>query len=160
NGEDNRDGANDNYSWNCGAEGLTDDPAVLALRRRQGRNALAMLFLSQGGPMLLMGDECGRAQGGNKNAYCDDSTLAWVDWALPQKYADLFRFTRNLIAFRKAHPCLRHSLHPGKGPSGSVPLEVTWHGVQAWKPDWSPGSRVLALMLHGAGPDGGTDTVY
>ena len=109
NGEQNRDGANDNNSWNCGAEGPTDDPAVLALRRRQAKNALAMLFLSQGVPMLLMGDEIGRTQLGNNNAYCQDNELSWLDWSLKEQNAELFRFRQALIALRKAHPALRHS---------------------------------------------------
>ena len=92
NGEGNRDGANDNNSWNCGWEGPTDDPGINALRRRQMKNAVAMLLVSQGVPMILMGDEVARTQMGNNNAYCHDNELVWLDWARLQKNADLFRF--------------------------------------------------------------------
>ena len=147
NAEDNRDGASVNCSWNCGVEGPTDDPEVNALRRRQIRNALAVLFLSQGVPMLLMGDECGRTQQGNNNAYCHDGPLTWFDWTLPRKNADLFRFCRLLIRFRKLHPALRHSRHPGERDETGAALEVAWHGTRASYPDWSPSSRVLGLTL-------------
>src|SRR5205085_79059 len=110
----NRDGANDNHSWNCGVEGATDDPQVTALRRRQVKNALTMLFLSQGVPMLLMGDECGHTYEGNNNTYCHDAPLTWFDWTLPDRNAELVRFCRLLIRFRKLHPALRHSRHPGQ----------------------------------------------
>ena len=139
NGEQNRDGANDNYSWNCGAEGPTDDPSVMSLRQRQIKNALAILFLAQGVPMLLMGDECGRTQVGNNNAYCHDSDLTWFDWSLLQANADLYRFCRLLIQFRREQPLLRSPLHVGP----MVP-DLTWHGTQAHRPDWSGTSRVLA----------------
>jgi glycogen operon protein len=159
NGEENRDGANDNNSWNCGAEGPTDDPAVLSLRRRQMKNAMAMLFLSQGVPMLLMGDEVGRSQQGNNNAYCQDNELNWLDWSLKERNAELFRFCQALIAFRKSHPVLRHRHFAGsrQGESGSI--EVSWHGTQAWRPDWSGTSRVLAFQarLRGGSRD---DVVY
>src|SRR5262249_42453887 len=104
NGENNRDGSNDNDSWNCGWEGTTDNPAINRLRRRQIRNAVALLLVSQGVPMLLMGDEVGRTQGGNNNAYCHDNGITWLDWGLRQANADLFRFVKHCLAFRKAHP--------------------------------------------------------
>src|SRR5271155_4228799 len=102
NGEENRDGADDNRSWNCGVEGPTEDQSVLAIRRRQQRNFLATLFLSQGVPMLLSGDEIGRTQRGNNNAYCQDNEISWLDW----ENADLalLEFTRKLTALRHAHP--------------------------------------------------------
>jgi glycogen operon protein len=148
NGEENRDGANDNNSWNCGAEGPTDDPAVLSLRRTQMKNAMAMLFLSQGVPMLLMGDEVARSQQGNNNTYCQDNELNWLDWSLKERNAELFRFCRALIAFRKSHPVLRHRHFSGsvQGESGS--LDISWHGTQAWRPDWSGTSRVLAFQAR------------
>ncbi len=105
NGEGGRDGSDDNRSWNCGVEGPTDDPAILALRRQQMRNFLATLFLSQGVPMLLGGDELGRTQGGNNNAYCQDSPVSWYDWA--QVDRDLLSWTRRLIALRRSHPVFR-----------------------------------------------------
>lgn len=160
NGEDNRDGANDNESWNCGIEGPTDDPKVLALRRRQMKNALTMLLVSQGVPMLLMGDEVGHSQGGNNNAYCQDNPISWMDWTLVQKNADLYRFTCLMIALRKAHPALRFPRHAGEvAPDGSF-LEASWHGTNAWKADWSPGSRTIGLMLRRYGGEGPEDVVY
>ncbi|MEU3528228.1 glycogen debranching protein GlgX [Streptomyces sp. NPDC038707] len=107
NGEDNRDGESHNRSWNCGAEGGTDDPAVLELRARQQRNLLATLLLSQGIPMLCHGDELGRTQRGNNNAYCQDNEISWVDWELTDEQRALTEFTRRLIALRAAHPVLR-----------------------------------------------------
>ncbi len=162
NGEESRDGENHNNSWNCGIEGPTDDPEVLELRRRQIKNALAILFLSQGVPMIGMGDEMGRTQEGNNNAYCQDSPLTWLDWSLAETNADLLRFCRMMIAFRRAHPALRHARHGGHGPAENGDwLEVTWHGISAWQPDWSFDSRTLALMLrHRAGRDTPDDVLY
>src|SRR5439155_3107594 len=105
--EGNRDGTDDNRSWNCGVEGPTDDPAVIALRRRQQRNFLATLFLSQGVPMLLAGDERNRTQRGNNNAYCQDNELSWLDWTLDPDHEALLAFTRRLIELRTAHPVFR-----------------------------------------------------
>ncbi|MFF9768674.1 glycogen debranching protein GlgX [Streptomyces sp. NPDC014636] len=107
NGEDNRDGESHNRSWNCGAEGDSDDPAVLELRARQQRNLLATLLLSQGIPMLCHGDELGRTQRGNNNAYCQDNEISWIDWELAREQQSLVEFTRHLIALRAAHPVLR-----------------------------------------------------
>ncbi|GAA2782090.1 glycogen debranching protein GlgX [Streptomyces rameus] len=107
NGEDNRDGESHNRSWNCGAEGDSDDPAVLELRARQQRNLLATLLLSQGIPMLCHGDELGRTQRGNNNAYCQDNEISWIDWELAREQQPLVEFTRRLIALRAAHPVLR-----------------------------------------------------
>lgn len=148
NGEENRDGANDNHSWNCGVEGETSDTEVMALRNRQMRNAIAMLMLSQGVPMLLMGDEVGRTQKGNNNTYCHDSPLNWFDWTLVEKEKELFRYFKNWIQFRKQHPLLRHPAHVGQEHRYASPLEVSWHGHQAWNADWSPESRFLACMLR------------
>ncbi|MFD1934332.1 MULTISPECIES: glycogen debranching protein [Nonomuraea] len=146
NGEHNRDGDNNDLSWNCGAEGESDDPVVLSTRARQTRNALLLLLASRGIPMLLAGDEAGRTQRGNNNAYCHDSPLTWFDWRLVEDNADLFAFVRRAIAFRRAHPVLR---------SGS-PEQVTWHGVRAWAPDWSTHCRLMAAMFDG----GADDCVY
>ena len=107
NGEDNRDGHNDNLSWNCGVEGAADDPGVLALRERQKRNFLSTLILSQGVPMLLSGDELGRTQRGNNNAYCQDNETSWVDWNLSEPRQELLEFTRYLIQLFHKHPVLR-----------------------------------------------------
>jgi isoamylase len=107
NGENNKDGWDDNHSWNCGAEGETDDIEILGLRRRQAKNLMATLLLSQGVPMLLAGDEFLRTQKGNNNAWCQDNEISWVDWTLKEKNADFLRFTREMIQLRKRHACLR-----------------------------------------------------
>ena len=107
NGEDNRDGMNENHSWNCGAEGETDDPEIIGLRRRQAKNLMATLMLSQGVPMLLAGDEFLRTQKGNNNAWCQDNEISWVDWSLKERNADFLRFVRELIHLRRRHTALR-----------------------------------------------------
>jgi glycogen operon protein len=142
NGENNRDGANDNFGWNCGAEGPTNNPEVLALRRRQARNLLATLMLSQGVPMMLAGDELLRSQQGNNNAWCQDNEIGWVDWGLEDKNADFFRFARMVIALRKRHPALRRRGFFDRG-------DVIWHGVEVNHPDFSGQARALALCLDG-----------
>ncbi|MBE9169709.1 glycogen debranching protein GlgX [Pleurocapsales cyanobacterium LEGE 06147] len=150
NGENNNDGSNDNDSWNCGWEGSTEDPGINALRRRQIKNAVAMLMVSQGVPMILMGDEVGRTQYGNNNTYCHDNELNWLDWTLLETNADLFRFFKNCIAFRKAHPVLRNRQHfQNRDYVGSGYADITWHGTQAWNADWSDSSHTLAFMLCG-----------
>jgi glycogen operon protein len=142
NGEGERDGTDENYSWNCGVEGPTADPAVLGLRRRQARNLLATLLLSQGVPMLLAGDEFLRTQGGNNNAWCQDNEVSWLDWSLAGRNADFLRFTREMIALRRRHPALRRRTFLRAG-------DVVWHGIEANKPDFSATSRCLALVLDG-----------
>jgi glycogen operon protein len=159
NGENNLDGSDDNASWNCGVEGPSNDPAILALRRRQVKNALTILFVSQGVPMLLMGDEFGRTQQGNNNAYCHDSPLTWLDWGLQNDNAELLRYCRRLIAFRKQHPALSHTLHPGNNHRDRF-LEVVWHGVHGYQPDWSPLSRSLAFTLRGGNGSSPEDVLY
>ncbi|MEB3341001.1 glycogen debranching protein GlgX [Okeania sp.] len=150
NGENNNDGANDNESWNCGAEGWTDDPGINALRSRQMRNAIAIMMVSQGVPMLLMGDEIGRSKNGNNNTYCHDSELNWLNWEFLETNANLFKFVKNCIAFRKAHPVLRNRYHfRNQDYAGSGNLDITWHGTQVWNADWSSHSRTLAFMLCG-----------
>jgi isoamylase len=156
NGEENRDGGNDNHSWNCGWEGDTDDPAVNALRRKMIKNAWAVLMVSLGVPMVLMGDELGRTQRGNNNTYCHDDELNWLDWTLVEKNADLLRFARHMIAFRRAHPVLRSAEHPGRPHNKGCPCaDITWHGTQAWNADWS--GHALAFMLCGRYAGGGAD---
>lgn len=162
NGWDNTDGGNDNDSWNCGAEGWTDDPGINALRRRQIRNALAILLVSQGVPMILMGDEMGRSQRGNNNAYCLDNEITWMDWNLLSTNADLFRFAKNCIAFRKAHPVLRNRYHfQNRDYVGSGYPDISWHGTKAWYADWS--GNAIAFMLCGKHAKEGTmpdDYIY
>jgi isoamylase len=143
NGENNSDGWNDNISFNCGVEGPSDNIHVVALRQRQMRNFLALLMLSQGVPLLLAGDEFGRTQKGNNNAYCQDNELSWVDWTLADKNAGLLRFTRMMIALRKRYFTL--------GPEQFV-RRVTWHGREICAPDWTGQQRVLAMQLHGLAP--------
>ncbi|HEX8628901.1 MAG TPA: glycogen debranching protein GlgX [Catenuloplanes sp.] len=154
NGEDNRDGSDDNLSWNCGAEGATDDPAVLVLRARQTRNLATLLMLSRGVPMMLAGDEVGRTQQGNNNAYCQDNEIGWLDWTLVDAHADLLRFWRMLLAFRRSHRTLRRpEFFTGTpGPDGSP--DVVWHGTALAAPDWAnPQGRALACTLGGVGDD-------
>jgi glycogen operon protein len=161
NAENNRDGSNDNCSWNCGVEGPTDDPEIRALRERLRKNALTLLFLSQGVPMLLMGDEVGRTQQGNNNAYCHDGPLTWFDWSLCETEADFLRFCRELIAFRHRHPALSHALHAGHRPKADDDLlDVSWHGIVPWQPDWSHDSRSLAMKLKLYSVHGLKDTIY
>src|SRR5262249_47309709 len=121
-----------------------------ALRKRQMKNAIAILMVSQGVPMLLMGDEVARTQHGNNNTYCHDDELNWFDWTQVTEQADMLRFTRRCIALREDHPVLRRNRHfTGRDEAGSGYPDISWHGTQAWKPDWSPGSRTLAFLLCG-----------
>ena len=152
NGEGNRDGGDDNHSWNCGHEGPGAPPEVERLRRRMARNAFALLLVSQGVPMILSGDEAGRTQGGNNNAYCQDNEVSWLDWGLVEKNADLVRFVKTLVRFRKRNPLLRRRSFVPEGP-GSAP--VTWHGHTPFRPDWSPGSTCLGMHLKD--PERGAD---
>jgi glycogen operon protein len=154
NGEDNRDGTDDNLSWNCGAEGPTNDPAVKELRERQKRNFLALLLLSQGVPMLCGGDEIGRTQHGNNNAYCQDNDVSWYDWKLDATKRDLLSFVRNLIAFRKRHPVLRRRrFFQGRRLRGSEVKDLSWFrpdGKEMTDEDWNAGYvKSLALRLAG-----------
>ncbi len=149
NGEANRDGSDDNASWNCGVEGPSDDPQVLSLRARQMRNALCLLLLSAGTPMLAMGDEVGRSQRGNNNAYCQDNPISWFDWSLVERRADLLRFTRELIAYRQRRDVvLDHSQLSLTELLRRCAIE--WHGVEPFKPDWGPDSHSLALSYTSA----------
>jgi glycogen operon protein len=158
NAEDNRDGTNDNASWGCGVDGPTEDPAVLALRRRQARNHLALLMLSRGVPMLLGGDEILRSQGGNNNAWCQDNAVSWLDWTHRQSEREMLRYTRELIALRKRHPCLtRNQFFDGRPVPGRALPDVSWHGARLGQPDWrDPSARLLAATLAGAA-DGEAD---
>ena len=149
NGEKNRDGYNDNLSSNCGAEGPTDDPVVVALREQQIKNFFTILLLSQGVPMLLGGDEVLRSQGGNNNAYCLDNETNWLNWELMRRHAQMLRFVQKMIAFRKQHDCLRRSYfftgtrHPGQ----DLP-DICWHGIQLHQPLWDDAdAQLLAYTL-------------
>jgi isoamylase len=147
NGEHNRDGANDNRSWNCGIEGSTDDPAVEKLRNRQVKNFLTVTMLSAGMPMILMGDEVRRTQSGNNNAYCQDNEISWFDWTLLAKHADVHRFMTLLNARR-----LLRDLEPeGQRVSLSRLLggaNLAWHGVKLSEPDWGESSHSIAFTVE------------
>ena len=139
NGEENRDGTNDNASWNCGVEGRTDDAEINALRMRQMKNMLTVLLTSRGIPMLLSGDEFANTQYGNNNAYCQDNEISWLDWNQLERYGDLYDYVRRLIAFRKAHPVLRADSNDFSHNGTGYP-ELSFHGTQAWNLDeHSPG---------------------
>jgi isoamylase len=154
NGEGNRDGDNQNHSRNYGAEGETDDPAVNARRKKQVKNFMAVLMLSQGVPMILAGDEILRSQQGNNNCYCQDNELSWFDWSLVHKNREMFLFTRGMIRLRKRHPCLMPRQFLSGSPSGiSTMQDITWHGAKLNKPKWDdPTSRILACTLSRVEP--------
>jgi glycogen operon protein len=144
NGEDNRDGESHNRSWNCGVEGPTDDPAVEALRNRQVKNFHAVTLLSVGLPMILMGDEVRRTQGGNNNFYCHDTEANWFDWSLVERHADVYRFVKLLLA--------RRTLRDVSHEQGRVSLSEmiarsthAWHGTKLFRPDWGEGSHSIAF---------------
>jgi glycogen operon protein len=150
NGENNADGESHNRSWNCGAEGDSEDPSVLACRARQQRNALTTLFLSQGVPMLLGGDELGRTQRGNNNAYCQDNDISWVDWSSVD--VGLLEFTRWLIAFRRSHPTFRRRRwFQGRAIRGTP--DIGWFrpdGRAMTNKDWNVWhARTLGVFVNG-----------
>jgi len=150
NGEGNRDGINNNLSWNCGVEGESNDPAVEALRNRQLRNFAAILLLSRGVPMFVSGDEVRRTQKGNNNPYCQDNEISWFDWTLVKKNRDLYYFWKHMIEFRKRHAALRR----GQFFTGAVNergvRDITWHGTKLNRPGWDdPNGRTLSLTLAG-----------
>lgn len=154
NGESNRDGSDTNFSWNCGVEGETSDPAIEPLRQHQIRNFVAILMLSQGVPMLLAGDEVRRTQQGNNNAYCQNNEISWFDWSLVQKKADLFRFVKLMIAFRKKHVNLRRERFFTGEPDVHGQKDIDWHGTKLFSPEWlDPNARVLAFTIWGLSQD-------
>ncbi len=145
NGEDNRDGCNDNDSWNCGMEGETDDPDILALRYRQMKNMLNILLTSRGIPMLLSGDEFANTQYGNNNAYCQDNAISWLDWDMLSKNEEHYDYVRRLIAFRKAHPVLANPHYEFEKNRTGYP-EVSFHGTNPWDMDESEPALAFAYM--------------
>jgi len=154
NGEDNRDGSDDNRSWNCGAEGPTDDPEVVALRERQKRNFLVSVLLSAGVPMLAAGDELSRSQGGNNNAYCQDNELSWLDWSTDERRAALMEFTRAIIALRRDHPVFRRrNFYQGQAIHGSGVKDIGWFtpdGAEMTEALWqAPDISTLGVFLNG-----------
>jgi isoamylase len=154
NGEGSRDGTDDNRSWNCGVEGPSDDPAVTDLRARQKRNFLVTLFLSQGVPMLLAGDEMGRTQHGNNNAYCQDNEVSWLDWSLADAERDLLQFTEILAGLRREHPVFRRRrFFRGRRAADDVTGDIVWltpSGQEMTRDDWGAGyAQSLAALLNG-----------
>ena len=145
NGEDNRDGANDNASWNCGAEGDTEDPEILALRMRQMKNLMTILMTSRGIPMILSGDEFANTQFGNNNAYCQDNEISWLDWTNLEKNRDLYDHVRRLIAFRKAHPVLTVNRCCSEKNATGYP-ELSFHGTEPWQLDRSRPGLCFAYL--------------
>jgi len=154
NHEDNRDGSNDNHSWNMGVEGPTDDPEIIERRERQKRNFLATLLFSQGVPMILGGDEISRTQHGNNNAYCQDNETTWVDWNLDDRKMALLTFTQKLIRIRCDHPNLhRRKFYQGRPIRGTEEKDIVWirpDGQEMSDEEWALGwVRCLGLMLNG-----------
>ena len=148
NGHHNQDGRDPNFSWNCGVEGPTADPDINALRLRQMKNLLTILCVSQGTPMLSMGDEVQRTQGGNNNAYCQDNETSWFNWDDVPRHADFLRFVRELIAFTQQRNAFQQE-HFWTTVSGNASrTRLTWHGVNLGQPDWRDDSRSLAFTLH------------
>jgi isoamylase len=150
NGENNRDGENQNLSYNYGIEGEQTTPFIESIRQKQIKNFMLTLMISQGVPMVTAGDEFRRTQKGNNNAYCQDNEISWVDWSLLERNKPLFIFIKSLISFRKKHPILRkrhfaNNKNPQDGNS-----EISWHGVHPFSPDWSDSSKFIACMLNGA----------
>jgi glycogen operon protein len=151
--EENQDGENHNLSWNCGHEGPTDDPAVQALRERQKRNLLATQFVSQGVPMLSGGDEIGRTQSGNNNAYCQDNELSWTDWNLTKESADLLAFTTRLIRLRREEAVLhRRTFFQGRAIRGGAVQDIVWFdaaGAELSDREWQSDLRCFGMLLPG-----------
>lgn len=144
NGEDNKDGMNNNESYNYGVEGETDNIEITLMRKKQVKNFITLLMISQGTPMIVMGDEFCRTQMGNNNPYCQDNEITWVDWTRKENFKDIYRYFCKIIHFRKAHPALRRKQFLGKCKKTSI----TWHGINVDCPDWSYHSRTIAFMLH------------
>ena len=157
NGWNNTDGADDNRSWNCGAEGETSDPQILSLRWRMMRNAITVLMCSRGTPMILAGDEFGNTQFGNNNAYCQDNEISWLNWDLIKEHREYFDFYRNMIQFRRRHPAIRKDLEPAHCglPFISVCTDSPWHR------EINNITKVLSVMFAGySTPRASDDIVY
>lgn len=154
NGERDEDGHSSNFSYNYGHEGPSRDPAIEALRDRQQRNFLATLLLSIGTPMMLAGDEFGRTQKGNNNAYCQNNDISWLDWSLAEKRAGMLGFTRALLAFRKEHPAFRRpEFYTGKDASFNALPDIAWFGPDGAAPDWAAADGAIAARIDGSHAD-------
>lgn len=164
NGESNQDGTNYNFSWNCGVEGPSKRKKIVELRKKQLRNAMLLLFLSQGTPLLLAGDEFGNSKSGNNNAYCQDNEISWLNWKLLKTNGDLYEFTRKCIAFRKAHPVF-HMRKEAMGMDllGCGNPDISYHGVKAWRPEFESFRRQLGILYcgeYGKRTDGTCDDYF
>ena len=164
NGENNRDGSDYNYSWNCGAEGHVRKKKILELRSRQLRNAMLLLFLSQGTPVLLAGDEFGNSQNGNNNAYCQDNEISWLNWNLNKWDQALLDFVKHVIAFRKAHPVFHMKQEPRvMDYLACGHPDISYHGVNAWQPEFENFRRQIGILYCGAyakKPNGENDDFF
>lgn len=164
NGENNGDGMDYNYSWNCGAEGPVRKRKLLELRKKQLRNAVLMVFLSQGTPLLLAGDEFGNSQGGNNNAYCQDNETSWLNWNQTKSHEDMLEFVRYVIAFRKAHPVFHMELEPRiMDYLACGHPDISYHGVNAWRPEFENFRRQIGILYcgeYGKQPDGTPDDYF
>ena len=164
NGENNRDGSDYNYSWNCGAEGHVRKKKIQELRSRQLRNAMLLLFLSQGTPVLLAGDEFGNSQNGNNNAYCQDNETSWINWNLNKWDQELLEFVKHVIAFRKAHPVFHMKQEPRvMDYLACGHPDISYHGVNAWQPEFENFRRQIGILYCGAyakKPNGENDDFF
>ena len=145
NGWNNTDGDNNNNSWNCGEEGESMNPEVLALRNRMSKNAFAVLMCSRGAAMFLAGDEFCNTQFGNNNAYCQDNEISWIDWSRKEQYSEMFEFCKFMIQLRKEHPILRGR----SGPSGCGFPEVSVHNSKAWNAECNQDTHTIGVMFAG-----------
>jgi glycogen operon protein len=150
NGEENRDGTDNNASANCGIEGPSEDENINKLRVRRIKTFFTLLMISHGVPMILAGDEFCRTQQGNNNAYCQDTPVSWIDWRLEQKHSGVLRFLKKMVALRHGHPVFRRATFlSGKNNHGSQAPDISWHGLALGQPDWSENAKCLAFMLAG-----------
>lgn len=157
NGENNNDGDNNNHSWNCGSEGESTDESVNFLRKKMVKNALTLLLLSRGVPMILSGDEMGNTQFGNNNAYCQDNEISWLNWNDLKKNHEIFSYAQKMISFRKNHPVLRsNQFFHNRDDLNTGYADISWHGTQAWYADWGGMSRTIAFLLNGKYAKGGS----
>jgi glycogen operon protein len=154
NGEDNRDGGNNNLSANYGTEGPAEDPELEELRLRQIKNFVATMMISLGTPMILGGDEIGRTQMGNNNAYCQDNEISWYDWSLLQKNSGLYRFVKEMIAFRRRHPgFMRPEFYTGRDGNYNAIPDISWFIEDGSPPDWDDLGCCLAFRMDGSKAD-------
>lgn len=164
NGENNRDGSDYNYSWNCGLEGISKKKKLMSMRRRQIRNAMAMVFLSQGTPLLLAGDEFGNSKSGNNNSYCQDNEISWLNWNQLKTNKEIYDFARHIIGFRKAHPVFhmeKEALNMDYLACGHP--DLSFHGEKAWRPEYENFRRQLGVLYcgdYGKKPDGTADDYF